>query len=154
MMSEDPVQQAFIELDIPWQTKTLPKDVHTAVETASAIGCELDQIVKSLIFQDRTTGGPVLVLVSGSKRLGERHFTEQTGVELRRASPSFVLEKTGFAVGAVPPIGHTSDVRIFVDAALTKQNEVWAGTGVPDRLCCLDGSKLAEVAKGRVVELA
>ena len=153
-MIDDPVQQAFLERDIPWQTQSLPKDVHTAAETASAIGCELDQIVKSLIFQDRATGGPVLVLVSGSKRLDERRFTEQTGVELRRASPSFVLEKTGFAVGTVPPTGHTNDVTTFVDAALTTQTEVWAGTGVPDRLCCLKGSNLAEVADGHVLDLA
>lgn len=153
-MNVDPVQQAFLELDVPWQTKALPKDVHTAIETASAMGCGLDQIVKSLIFKDRTTGEPVLVLVSGSKRLDERHFAEQTGVGLRRASPSFVQERTGFAVGSVPPTGHKDEVRVFVDAALTKQAEVWAGTGVPDRLCCLEGSKLAEVANGRVFEIA
>lgn len=97
----------------------------TAEEAAATAGCELGQIVKSLVFADGD--GPVLVLCAGDRRVD----TALVGRDIRRATPDEVREATGFAIGGVPPLGHERPVRTVVDESLRRFATVWCAAGTP-----------------------
>jgi prolyl-tRNA editing enzyme YbaK/EbsC (Cys-tRNA(Pro) deacylase) len=99
------------------------ESTRTAQDAAAAAGCELGQIVKSLVFVD--DGGPVLVLCAGDRRV------DTAGLGLRRASPDQVRESTGFAIGGVPPLGHERPLRTLVDSSLRRFDTVWCAAGTP-----------------------
>ena len=103
----------------------LNASTRTAEEAAAAAGCELGQIVKSLVFADGD--GPVLVLCAGDRRVD----TSLVGDDVRRASPDEVREATGFAIGGVPPLGHERPVRTLVDESLRRFATVWCAAGTP-----------------------
>ena len=96
----------------------------TAEEAAATAGCELGQIVKSLVFTDDR--GPVLVLCAGDRRV------DAAELGVRRATPDQVREATGFAIGGVPPLGHPAPVRTLVDASLRRFETVWCAAGTPN----------------------
>lgn len=96
----------------------------TAEEAAATAGCELGQIVKSLVFVDGA--GPVLVLCAGDRRV------DAGRLGVRRASPDQVREATGFAIGGVPPLGHPRPLRTLVDASLRRFATVWCAAGTPN----------------------
>jgi prolyl-tRNA editing enzyme YbaK/EbsC (Cys-tRNA(Pro) deacylase) len=110
-------------LDI--EVQELDASTRTAEEAAAAAGCELGQIVKSLVFAD--AGGPVLVLCAGDRRVD----TALVGDGVRRATPDEVRAATGFAIGGVPPLGHEQPVRTVVDASLRRFATVWCAAGTP-----------------------
>lgn len=103
--------------------RELDDSTRTAAEAAAAAGCELGQIVKSLVFVDDR--GPVLVLCAGDRRVD----TASLGV--RRATPAEVREATGFAIGGVPPLGHSAPLRTLVDVSLRRFETVWCAAGTP-----------------------
>jgi prolyl-tRNA editing enzyme YbaK/EbsC (Cys-tRNA(Pro) deacylase) len=103
--------------------RELDDSTRTAAEAAAAAGCELGQIVKSLVFVDDR--GPVLVLCAGDRRVD----TASLGV--RRATPDEVREATGFAIGGVPPLGHSAPLRTLVDVSLRRFETVWCAAGTP-----------------------
>jgi prolyl-tRNA editing enzyme YbaK/EbsC (Cys-tRNA(Pro) deacylase) len=95
----------------------------TAEEAAATAGCELGQIVKSLVFVDDR--GPVLVLCAGDRRV------DTASLAARRATPDEVREATGFAIGGVPPLGHPAPLRTLVDTSLRRFETVWCAAGTP-----------------------
>ncbi len=103
--------------------RELDESTRTAAEAAAAAGCELGQIVKSLVFVD--DAGPVLVLCAGDRRV------DTAGIGARRATPDEVREATGFAIGGVPPLGHDRPVRTLVDVSLRRFATVWCAAGTP-----------------------
>ena len=105
----------------------LAASTRTAEEAAAAAGCELGQIVKSLVFAD--AGGPVLVLCAGDRRVD----TALVGQGVRRATPDEVRDATGYAMGGVPPIGHDRPVRTVVDESLRRFATVWCPPGLRGR---------------------
>jgi prolyl-tRNA editing enzyme YbaK/EbsC (Cys-tRNA(Pro) deacylase) len=107
------------------EVQELDASTRTAEEAAAAAGCELGQIVKSLVFAD--AGGPVLVLCAGDRRVD----TALVGDGVRRATPDEVRAATGFAIGGVPPLGHEQPVRTVVDASLRRFATVWCAAGTP-----------------------
>ena len=125
----------------------------TAEEAAAACGCDLGQIVKSLVFRGGETGLPVLLLVSGRNRVDEARAAEAVGEPLLRADAAFVREASGYAIGGIPPLGHDRPARTLMDAALLAFDEVWAAAGHPravfpialDRLRQLTGARVAEI---------
>ena len=126
----------------------------TAEEAAAACGCDLGQIVKSLVFRGAETGLPILLLVSGRNRVDEGRAAEAAGEMLLRADAAFVREATGYAIGGIPPLGHDRPARTFMDPALLGFDEVWAAAGhpnavfpiAPDRLKSLTGAVTADLA--------
>jgi prolyl-tRNA editing enzyme YbaK/EbsC (Cys-tRNA(Pro) deacylase) len=103
--------------------RELDDSTRTAAEAAAAAGCELGQIVKSLVFVDDR--GPVLVLCAGDRRV------DTAGLGVRRATPDEVREATGFAIGGVPPLGHSAPLRTLVDVSLRRFETVWCAAGTP-----------------------
>ena len=128
------------------EVRRFPEGTKTAVAAAQAIGCDVGQIVKSLIFMadDRA----VLALTSGRNRVDEAKLASLTGAgEVRRATPEEAREATGFAVGGTPPFAHTQAVRAFIDGDLLGYDEVWAAAGTPDSVFPLSPADLVRVSE-------
>lgn len=134
-----------------------PDGTRTADDAARAIGCDVAQIVKSLVF-DLVHGdevAPVMALVSGANRLDEAKLVAAAGADgTRRADADRVREVTGFPIGGVPPFAHPAPVRTFVDRDLLDLDEVWAAGGTPRTVFGLAPQALVEATAGTVVDLA
>lgn len=129
-----------------------PEGTRTAQDAATAIGCTVGQIVKSLIFG--VDGEVVLALVSGSNQLAESKLAAAAGgVRCSRVDADAVREATGFPIGGVPPFGHAANLRCFVDPDLLQYDEVWAAAGTWNDVFALSPSELVDACGGAVVEL-
>ncbi len=132
------------ELGLAPDVKTFPADTRTAQQAADALGCDLGQIVKSLIFQ--AGDELVLVLTSGVNRVDEAKVAPLFGVDtLGRADATAAREATGFAIGGIPPCGHPTPLRAVVDRDLLAWGTVWAAAGAPDAVFELTPAALVNV---------
>jgi prolyl-tRNA editing enzyme YbaK/EbsC (Cys-tRNA(Pro) deacylase) len=112
------------------RVRRFPDATRTAAEAAAAIGCELSQICKSLIFA--ADGVPVLVLMDGASRVDLERVREELGADkVTRAKADVVREATGYAIGGVPPFGHRTRTRVLADRSLLTHDVVWAAAGNP-----------------------
>ena len=128
------------------------ESTHTAQEAADAIGCQLAQIAKSILF--RSAGGkPVLVIASGINRVDEKKVKALLGEKIERASPDFVKEATGFEVGGVPPLGHASPCVVYLDEDLKAYPTLWAAGGTPNAVFEIGFEKLAEMSGATVADV-
>ncbi len=132
----------------------LPDSARTAAEAAAAVGCEVGQIVKSLLFRAAESGRAVLVAASGSHRVDEQAVAAVIGEAIGRATPDFVREQTGFAIGGVPPIGHAQPVVAIVDEALLGYDRIWAAAGHPHAVFSLSPQELVRMTGGQVARIA
>ena len=131
--------------------KEFPEGTRTAVDAAQAVGCELGQIVKSLVFV--AGGRPVVALVSGANRLDERRLGAVAGEPVRKADAETARAATGFAIGGVPPFGHATEVPVFMDRDLLGYAEVWAAAGRPDSVFEISPGRLQELSHATVTDL-
>lgn len=134
---------------VPIEVRRFPEGTRTADDAARAIGCGVEQIVKSLVFvaDDR----PVVALVSGADRVDTERLAEAIGAtSARRASGEEARLHTGYPIGGVPPIGHRSDVTVVLDAHLLGHRVVWAAAGLPDAVFEIEPQTLARIS-GAVV---
>jgi prolyl-tRNA editing enzyme YbaK/EbsC (Cys-tRNA(Pro) deacylase) len=139
-------------LGIEPDVRLFPQGTKTAADAAAAIGCDLGQIVKSLVFS--VDGRPILALTSGVNRADVGRLAALAGGEkVRRATPEDARSATGFAVGGTPPFGHPSPVPVFVDRDLLQYREVWAAAGTPDSVFPLTPEALVRLTNGQVVDL-
>lgn len=125
----------------------------TAQQAADAIGCELDQIVKSLVFRtddDR----PVLVLTAGGNRVDEKVIGKQVDRRVGMADAAFVRAHTGYAIGGVPPFGHPEPVETLIDEALLGFDEIWAAGGTPNTVFPIRPERLLAITGGRRTRVA
>jgi uncharacterized protein len=129
--SAQKVQQAIH--DAGWSARVIELTVpaRTAQQAADALGVHVGQIAKSLVFRAQNTGGAVLVVCAGDKRVDEAKAAALAGEPLGRADPGFVREHTGYAIGGIPPLGHAKPIRTLIDTSLTRFNLVWAAGGTP-----------------------
>jgi prolyl-tRNA editing enzyme YbaK/EbsC (Cys-tRNA(Pro) deacylase) len=127
--------------------------VHTAAAAAAALGIEVGQIANSLIFD--ADGEPLLVLTSGAHRVDTAKVAAGLGVgKLNRATPEFVREHTGQAIGGVAPVGHPKPVRTLVDTALAEYTVIWAAGGVPRAVFATTYDELLRVTGGTPADVA
>jgi prolyl-tRNA editing enzyme YbaK/EbsC (Cys-tRNA(Pro) deacylase) len=132
--------------------RRFPAGTRTAEDAARAIGCEVGQIVKSLVF---TAGGqPVVALVSGANRLDPRKLEAVAGGEVEKAGAEVARRATGYSIGGVPPFGHAEALPVFMDRDLERYDVVWAAAGRPDAVFPIAPARLAELAGAQVAELA
>jgi len=103
----------------------------TSAEAAAAIGCEVAEIAKSIVFKGTASGQAVVVVASGSNRVSEAKVALHVGEKLARADADFVREATGYAIGGVAPIGHARPVKLLLDQDLQRFARVWAAGGTP-----------------------
>ncbi len=123
----------------------------TAQQAAEFARCLLGQIVKSLIFQGKQSGKPILVLTSGANRVDEARISQYAGEPIGRADPEFVRAVTGFAIGGVPPVGHAQPVETYLDEDLLQYKTIWAAAGTPNSLFELTPTALQKMTQARVV---
>lgn len=148
------VQDALRAAGFPNTVVELPDSARTAAEAAAAVGCAVGQIVKSLLFEARPSGRAVLVAASGSHRVDERAVARVVGEPIARAAADFVRDRTGFAIGGVPPIGHAQPLLAVVDEALLDYDRIWAAAGHPHAVFALTPDELVRMTGGTVARIA
>ncbi len=146
-------QDALKGLGFSLQVVELPDSTRTAVEAAQAVGCQLGQIVKSLVFRAKRSERPVLVIASGPNRVNEKVIEALIGEPLGKADADFVRQRTGFVIGGVPPVGHTEALQTFIDQDLLAFDEIWAAAGTPNAVFRLTPQELVRMIGGQVIKI-
>jgi prolyl-tRNA editing enzyme YbaK/EbsC (Cys-tRNA(Pro) deacylase) len=131
--------------------RQFPEGTRTATDAARAVGCDVAQIVKSLVFM--AGGRPVLALVSGANRLDESRLGEAAGEPVTKADAETARTATGYAIGGVPPFGHATEVPVFMDRDLLGHATVWAAAGRPDSVFEISPERLQELSGATVLDL-
>lgn len=135
--------------------RTFAETTRTAAEAAAAIGCDVAQIAKSLVFRTRPGDRPVLIIASGRNRVDERAVANRFRMvlgdaQLARADAAFVRDRTGFAIGGVAPVGHREPPVVLVDRDLLSFSEIWAAAGSPFAVFSLTPTQLVAMTAGHV----
>jgi prolyl-tRNA editing enzyme YbaK/EbsC (Cys-tRNA(Pro) deacylase) len=147
------VQQALNTFGMQLEVIELPASTRTAQEAAQAIGCQVGQIAKSLIFQALTSHKPIMVIASGSNRVSEKVIEGLIGEAIGKADADFVRQRTGFVIGGVPPVGHTEPMDSFIDQDLSQYHEIWAAAGTPHAVFRLTPDDLIRITAGMVIKV-
>ena len=129
------------------------QSTHSSAEAAAAIGCDVAQIAKSMLFR-AADGRPVLVVASGANRVDEKKVATLLGQKISRAEAGFVLDRTGFAVGGVPPVGHATAPVAFLDRDLRSYETIWAAAGSPNAVFALTPADLLRLTGAAFVDVA
>ena len=129
------------------------ESTRTAQEAADRAGCELGQIVKSLIFKGKESGKPILVLTSGANRVDETRIREYVGEPIGRADADFVRAATGFAIGGVPPFGHIQKIETYLDEDFLQYDTIWAAAGTPNAIFETKTSDLQKMTDAKTVKV-
>jgi Cys-tRNA(Pro) deacylase len=147
------VVAAAAEAGLSIEPRRFPEGTKTAADAAAAIGVEVGQIVKSLIFA--VDGEVVLAYVSGANQLDERKLAQAAcGHTCTRVDADVVREATGYPIGGVPPFGHVRRLPVFIDPALLKYSEVWAAAGTWNDVFAISPADLVRASDGKIVDLA
>lgn len=151
--SAQSVQDALTQKGVKFKVVELSASTRTAQEAADTIGCEVAQIVKSLIFRTKETNKPILVLASGINRVNEKLIEKHVGEKITKADAEFTREHTGFAIGGVPPLGHKRSLDTFIDEDLLNYAVLWAAAGTPNAVFDLHSVDLKELTNGKVISI-
>ncbi len=146
------VVEAGAAIGLTVEPVRFPEGTKTAIDAANAIGCDVGQIVKSLIFA--VDGEVVLAYVSGANQLDEAKLADAAGgLRCSRVDADAVRTATGFPIGGVPPFGHATDLRVFIDPDLLQYDVVWAAAGTWHDVFALTPSQLVAASGGVVVDV-
>ena len=146
------VMEAARERGLEITTKRFPEGTKTAADAAAAIGVSVGQIVKSLVFG--VDSEIVMALVSGSNQLDEKKLAAAAGgAKCARVDADAVRDATGYPIGGVPPFGHSTQLRVFVDPDLLQYDEVWAAAGTWNDNFGANPNDIVRVAGGVVTDL-
>ena len=148
------VQEALRALGLGHEIVDLGQSARTAADAARAVGCQVDQICKSLVFRLGSSNRPLLVVTSGVNRVDETKVGALVGEPLAKADADFVRATTGFAIGGVAPIGHTGPVTTLIDEHLLGFEEIWAAAGHPNMVFRLRPDDLVRMTGWRVTPVA
>ena len=141
------VQERLRERGLDVSVRVLPDSARTAVEAAAAVGCDVGQIVKSLVFM--RDDEPVMVLCAGDRRVASKRLG------LRAASADEARAGTGFAIGGIPPLGHERQLETLIDTSLRRFATVWCAAGTPHAVFEADTEALvAAIPDGAVVDVS
>ena len=147
MSARDRVVAALAGAGLEVEIREFPAGTRTAADAAAAVGCQVAQICKSLVF--RVDGDrPLLVIASGANRVDEARFGA------RKADAAYVREQTGYAIGGVPPVGHARPIETLLDEDLLAHDVVWAAAGTPTAVFAVDPRRLAALDGVRVARVS
>ena len=125
--------------------REFPAGTRTAADAAAAIGCDVGAICKSLVF--RVGDEPLLIIASGANRVDEARFGAQ------KADAAFAREQTGFAIGGVPPLGHTVRLATFMDEDLLQYETIWAAAGTPYAVFAVAPRRLQTAVNAKIIKV-
>lgn len=152
--SAEIVQKALLERGLEFGVVELATSTRTANDAATTIGCQVGQIVKSLLFRTKETQRPVLVLASGKNRVNEEAIQRYVGEKIAKADADYAREKTGFAIGGIPPLGHLNPIsHIYIDEDLLQYETLWAAAGTPYAVFSLPAIWLHVATGGQIVSI-
>jgi len=151
--SSQRVQDALDAAGVQCTVVELSESTRTAQEAADAVGCSVGQIVKSLVFRAKQSGRGVFIAAGGANRVNEKRIKEYLGESIERATPEFVREMTGFAIGGVSPVAHLQPMECFIDQDLFAFDVIWAAAGTPNTVFRLTPADLQALIGGRVVAI-
>src|SRR5712664_105321 len=138
-------------MDAGLAVREFPAGTRTAVDAARAVGCDVGQIVKSLVFV--AAGRPVVALVSGANRLDEKRLAAVAGEPVLKADAETARNATGYSIGGVPPFGHETEVPVFMDRDLLGYEVVWAAAGRPDSVFQIAPDRLRDLSGATLTDL-
>ncbi len=147
------VQQVLSSLGMQVEVVELPGSTRTSLEAAQAVGCQVGQIAKSIVFVANPSQRPILVIASGPNRVNEKRISKLVGEQIGKADADFVRNRTGFAIGGVPPVGHTEQLETFIDQDLLQYSEIWAAAGTPHAVFRLAPGDLLRITRGKVIQV-
>ena len=147
------VQDELARLGVTAAVLRLDRSTRSAAEAAAAVGCDIGQIAKSLVFRGRRNGRPILVITSGANRVDETSLANLVGESVEQADADFVRQATGFAIGGVPPLGHPSPMTTFFDEDLLRYSKIWAAAGTPQALFEIDPVELLHLCHATAVRV-
>lgn len=147
------VQQALNTIGMQLEVVELPASTRTSQEAAQAVGCQVGQIAKSIIFKAVTSNQPLLVIASGPNRVNEHIIESLIGEPVGKADADFVRQRTGFVIGGVPPVGHVERLKTFIDQDLFLYAEIWAAAGTPHAVFHLTPDDLLKMTAGLVIKV-
>ncbi len=142
------VQDALVAAAADVRVIELPVAARTSQQAADALGIEVGQIAKSLIFRAVPSGRAVLVIAAGDRRVDEARISALLGESIERATPEFVRERSSFAIGGVAPLAHAQPMTTFIDASLRRFDVVWAAGGTPHCVFPIAPAELVRVSGG------
>lgn len=146
------VVEALEAAGVQTQVTEFAESTRTAEDAAAAVGCTIGQIVKSLVFLAGET--PILALVSGANQADTDRLAKVAGAPISRASAAIVREATGYAIGGVPPLGHATRLRTYLDRNLLQYDTIWAAAGTPNAVFSITPVELQRVTDAEPVDLA
>lgn len=147
------VQAAAEALGLAIAVRLMPDSTRTAAEAAAACGCEVGQIVKSLIFKGKDSGRPLLLLVSGANRVNEKGVAVTIGEQLIRPDADFARTATGFAIGGIPPLGHSTPLAAWIDEDLLQYVTVWAAAGTSNAVFSVEPARLRDAVRATAIRV-
>ena len=153
MSSISRVQQALQTHHSECEIKQLDDSAHTAQQAAIALGCDVAQIVKSLVFKTSHTEQAILALISGDKRLDINKLAEVLDQPLDKADAEYVKSVTGFSIGGVAPVGSLNPLPVYMDKTLLKHNRVWAAGGHPKAIFEINPNILLKITGAKALDL-
>jgi prolyl-tRNA editing enzyme YbaK/EbsC (Cys-tRNA(Pro) deacylase) len=148
------IQDALTAGGFALEVVELEASTRTSAEAAAAVGTTVSRIAKSLIFRTQPGDQPVLVIASGENRVDEKKLAALLGEKVTRPDAEFVRDRTGFAIGGVPPIGHPRRLATYIDRDLLALGEIWAAAGTPNAVFKLTADQLVAMTGGEVADLA
>jgi len=151
--SAQKIQDLLVSLGYEYTVIEHAESTRTAQEAADRAGCDLGQIVKSLIFKGKESGKPILVLTSGANRVDEKRISGYAGEPIGRADADFVRTVTGFAIGGVPPIGHAQTMETYLDEDFLPYRTIWAAAGTPNAIFELKTGDLQKMTDGKITRV-
>ena len=132
----------------------LTEPARTAADAARLLGCRVEQIANSLVFRAPARDAVVLVMASGGRRVDPARVEKALGEPVAKADADFVRARTGFTIGGVAPVGHSSPpFAVLVDAELVGFEEIWAAAGHPNTVFRLTPDELVRMTGGRVATI-
>ena len=151
--SAQKVQTALNAHNLTCEVVQMKDTTRSAEDAARAVGCDVGQIVKSLVFEGNQSHQPILVATCGANRVNVKAIQHSVAEPVKMANPEFVRRMTGFAIGGVPPVGHDNPLKVFIDEDLLQYDEIWAAAGTPHAVFRLTPDDLIKITNGTVISV-
>lgn len=148
--SVERVRGALVAAGLTAEITEFDVSTRTSADAAAAIGCNVAQIAKSLVFRGAGSGRAILVIASGANRVDESLLAAELGEGTAKANAAFVREATGFAIGGVAPIAHAGPLTVLIDRDLLEFAEIWTAAGAPNAVFRTTPADLVRLTNGRV----
>lgn len=146
------VETALRDAGVRVELREFDASTRTAADAAAAVGCDVDQIAKSIIFRGEESGHVVLFLTAGGNRVSDAKASSVAGQPLGKADADLIRAETGFAIGGVAPVGHLTQVRAFLDPRLMEFPEVWAAAGTPRHVFAISPADLHRMTDAEIAD--